>query len=59
METNRNSFMREKPPEGIQKLVDKWKHVLNATEPLSGWPKVLLIEPQETTYILPKQNDNQ
>ena len=47
--------MSEKTPEEIQKMIDKWSHVLNATEPLSGWPKALLIEPHENPFILPEQ----
>ena len=42
--------MREKTPEEIQKIVDKWTPILNAKTPLSAC-KVMLIESQESPYI--------
>jgi hypothetical protein len=46
--------MNEEPPEDAHPIVKKWWHVLNATEPLSGWPTVYLIESQETPYQIPE-----
>lgn len=47
--------MNEKTPEEIQRIVDKWSPILNAVEPLSGWPKAMLIEPFESPFFTTKQ----
>lgn len=42
--------MIERSKEDIRRIVEKWKHVLNA--PLSGSPMAMIIEPQEKNHTM-------